>query len=397
MTSLKELRPDIDWDHDVDRVAVLLGPFRSKSLNPEAWQHKMTFWTDSIQKWMTTSKTDKLPFSLLDLEQEFTIGTRKPHCLEEVLSEMLQTDQIVSVDNLKGELDKKNANSWTSWSWQVLKKSSSNLLSQPVQGQMYVSRKKLQQQSEKVHKRLSSDENMKKFANNAFVQVNKEEDQLIMDNLRGQKLVQVLTMPSGKCYVKLSPDAFDELDKAFLSLNESCDQLKVDIAQLDVKMNSSRSDIKELMRNKSSRSRAKMVLRQLKRLDRQVERKSWMLDNLDSLLHQLETSVDNKSAIKCLQVGRSALKKELQLTPSSDKAFDLMQDIKNLIEETEEVSEALANNEEDDDDASLNEELDRLLKTSCDDDDVIDKMQTLAVHDEELINKKDKGKKLVYS
>jgi hypothetical protein len=40
---MEDLRPDVDWQ-DPDRVSVLYGPFQNQSLNPEAWNAKMTFW-----------------------------------------------------------------------------------------------------------------------------------------------------------------------------------------------------------------------------------------------------------------------------------------------------------------------------------------------------------------
>jgi hypothetical protein len=79
---MENLRPEVNWK-DSDRVSVLYGPFQNQTLNPDAWNAKMTFWVETIEKWLRLKKRSTLSLDLL--ERELSFQGRKPHCLKVVL------------------------------------------------------------------------------------------------------------------------------------------------------------------------------------------------------------------------------------------------------------------------------------------------------------------------
>ena len=106
--TILQIRPDIDWVGDPDRVDVLMSPFRDRSLNPHSWEAKMEFWSVTLDKWFAshtpcsgstgvnpTGSSDKdfLPdprFALSRLERELCSGlSRRPHCIAQVVEKLL--------------------------------------------------------------------------------------------------------------------------------------------------------------------------------------------------------------------------------------------------------------------------------------------------------------------
>ena len=107
---LMQIRPDIDWIGDPDRVDVLMSPFRDRNLNPHSWEAKMEFWSVTLDKWFASHK-DRLPsgstagnpsgtsykdflpdprFTLSKLESELCSGlSRRPHCLAQVVEKLI--------------------------------------------------------------------------------------------------------------------------------------------------------------------------------------------------------------------------------------------------------------------------------------------------------------------
>ena len=70
-----------EWSDD-ERMRVMFAPLRSKELNPESWNSKISFWTSLIQKW--SEQSNKCSFTIRQLEKDFERDGISPHCLVQV-------------------------------------------------------------------------------------------------------------------------------------------------------------------------------------------------------------------------------------------------------------------------------------------------------------------------
>ncbi len=98
----------------------------------------------------------------------------------------------------------------------------------------------------------------------------------------------------------------------------------------------------------------------------------------------IESAVTNAEVAECYSVGKNALKSQLVSMKSVDETHDLLDDIRDLISQSEEVSEAVAGSLGTDEDQELLEELDRLAAEEAKDKSLIDQLNNLGVIDKSL-------------
>ena len=89
------------------------------------------------------------------------------------------------------------------------------------------------------------------------------------------------------------------------------------------------------------------------------------LENLRQILDSIQDVQDNKKVIETLQIAKKALHEEVK-DQDVDKIQDLVDDIKTLVEKTEDISEALNSKSDLNDDSSLEIELEKLLQEEKD-------------------------------
>ena len=128
------LRPEVDWSGDEDRVHTLMSPFRSKDLNPHAWDAKMLFWQATLDKWLVQPDLPDPRFSAGQAEKELCSGlSRRPHCLPQVIQHLEKCGQVVRADRLAHSWELANTSTWAQWSWLVASKGITGL----VKGRLY--------------------------------------------------------------------------------------------------------------------------------------------------------------------------------------------------------------------------------------------------------------------
>ncbi|KAM7359419.1 charged multivesicular body protein 7 [Cochliomyia hominivorax] len=96
------------WQDDA-RVQVLLAPFRDRSVNPENYDSKMKFWQNTIREYCEFK--GKANFCKQELQHNFTKGQRVPCCLDMVLDEMQRKKLI----RLRKDYEYDPENSWSGW------------------------------------------------------------------------------------------------------------------------------------------------------------------------------------------------------------------------------------------------------------------------------------------
>ena len=146
-----------------------------------------------------------------------------------------------------------------------------------------------------------------------------------------------------------------------LKLKRTISNLEVAVDDLEARIMEKRTEIKSIIKN--SRTKAKFLLRQMKHLDADLEKKLGQLENLRQVLDSIQDVQDNKKIIETLKIAKNALHEEVK-DQDVDKIQDLVDDIKNLVETTEDISEALSSTSNDDTD--LEKELEKILQDEKD-------------------------------
>ena len=186
----------------------------------------------------------------------------------------------------------------------------------------------------------------------------------------------------GEVYIKTNAP-FNDSDVAIIKLKITIDQLEKNIAEIDHKIREKKMELKNCIAKKE-RSKAKLLLRQKKRLESDVLKKSNTLDNLSQVLQAIKDAQDNAKVLRSLKQAKDVLFEELKEVDVS-KVDDIIDEIKEYVEKNEDVSEALSENVKDFSGEDLEKELKQLLEEE-NEQDLEKALAALVVNDETLEN-----------
>lgn len=176
----------------------------------------------------------------------------------------------------------------------------------------------------------------------------------------------------GEVYIKTKAP-FNDSDVAIIKLKITIDQLEKNIAEIDHKIREKKMELKNCI-VKGERSKAKLLLRQKKRLDSDVLKKSNTLDNLNQVLQAIKDAQDNAKVLRSLKQAKDVLFEELKEVDVS-KVDDIIDEIKEYVEKNEDVSEALSQTVQDN---ISGEDLEKELKQLLEDENEQDLEKALA-------------------
>ena len=186
----------------------------------------------------------------------------------------------------------------------------------------------------------------------------------------------------GEVYIKTNAP-FNDSDVAIIKLKITIDQLEKNIAEIDHKIREKKMELKNCIAKKE-RSKAKLLLRQKKRLESDVLKKSNTLDNLSQVLQAIKDAQDHAKVLRSLKQAKDVLFEELKEVDVS-KVDDIIDEIKEYVEKNEDVSEALSENVKDFSGEDLEKELKQLLEEE-NEQDLEKALAALVVNDETLEN-----------
>ena len=176
----------------------------------------------------------------------------------------------------------------------------------------------------------------------------------------------------GEVYIKTNAP-FNDSDVAIIKLKITIDQLEKNIAEIDHKIREKKMELKNCIAKKE-RSKAKLLLRQKKRLESDVLKKSNTLDNLSQVLQAIKDAQDNAKVLRSLKQAKDVLFEELKEVDVS-KVDDIIDEIKEYVEKNEDVSEALSQTVQDN---ISSEDLEKELKQLLEDENEQDLEKALA-------------------
>jgi len=214
----------------------------------------------------------------------------------------------------------------------------------------------LEKQAQKLLESIKSKDD---FCKKSDIQPIYEDLDIILGYLQFHRGLIDIYQIDDDIYIKESK--FTDTDIAVLKLKRTISNLDVAVDDIEARIMEKRTEIKSIIKN--SRTKAKYLLRQMKHLDSDLEKKLGQLDNLRQVLDSIQDVQDNKKIIETLKIAKNALHEEVK-DQDVDKIQDLVDDIKNLVETTEDISEALSSNSSDDTD--LEKELEKMLQDEKD-------------------------------
>lgn len=337
------------------------------SRNPESYEAKLNFWMQAIEKWMDANETFK--FRISDIVEDFQANSRKPLCLNEVVLHMKDNTKILvdSRDYFKGLQE-----TWSDVPWRLVKASTSYLFSalspkskdqrkQDLNQTEFIHIQKLEHRAEKLLHQIQDVGNVYCKKSDIF---NTDANADLL--LRYMKIINMvdLTDIDSDVYIKHGEDKFNESDVAIIKLELMIEHLEEVLVDMDHKSREKKVELKACIAKGQARNKAKSICRQVKHLSMDMDKKSKTLDNLKSVLNSIQDAQENKKVIETLRVAKQALHKELQ-EQDVDKVHDLIDDIKELVGNKEDVNQALSQAAIDDsiiNDEELEDELKQILE-----------------------------------
>ncbi|CAD7005910.1 unnamed protein product [Ceratitis capitata] len=352
------------WNDDV-RMNVLLAPFRNREVNPENYDSKMKFWQDMIAQYCEHEGSGC--FCKRDLQLTFARGDRIPYGLDTVLSEMLYTKKI----RTRADFEYDPENTWSgwavnsfvkrpiSWGWQTLKSKigiqverDSGLLEYVHLEVMKKFCKQIQQSLLQQHQgELLHYESFKKLADAALTL---KEDCLLLclhvlhcqrkvglefkveDQEQQIHLIKIPAKNDANIAITETDRAVHNLKMTQVSLLKQLENLEEDMRENEEK---ARQYVKE-----NKRQLAKTYLRKKHLMEKNHEKRSIALHNIESLITSVDEAQSHGQILDAYKIGSKALQKALNDSGLKyDNVDEVIAEVRDTMETHQELQDTLAN------------------------------------------------------
>ncbi|XP_036327371.1 charged multivesicular body protein 7 [Rhagoletis pomonella] len=352
------------WKDDA-RMNVLLAPFRPREVNPENYESKLKFWQDMIAQYCEHTGTGC--FCKRDLQLVFARGDRIPYGLDTVMTEMLQAKKI----RIRADYAYDPENTWSgwamnsffkrpiSWGWQTLK-SKMGLQAQIDAGlleyvHLEVMKKfcKLLQQSvlQQHQGELLHYDNFVEISN-AVLALKEDCLLLCLHVLNCQRKIGLeykVEEKEQKIHLIKIPSqndasiAITQTDRAVHNLKMTQASLlkQLETLEEDIKVNEekARAYLKE-----NKRQLAKTYLRKKHLMEKNHEKRSSALHNIESLITSVDEAQSHGQILDAYKIGSKALQKALNDSGLKyDNVDEIIADVRDTMETHQEIQDTLAN------------------------------------------------------
>ena len=159
---------------------------------------------------------------------------------------------------------------------------------------------------------------------------------------------------------KKSTSRITEQDKAILNLKKTRDQLLQYQKKIEGNLAKDRELAKHLLKD-GKKDRAKLLLRKKKYHESLLTKTDGQLNNLETLVHDLEFSQVEKQVLDGLKEGNAALKKANEMF-SIDEIEQIMDDTAEAIEKQREIESILSGQLTDEEEEDVLKELENLAE-----------------------------------
>ncbi|KAM8708035.1 hypothetical protein ACLKA7_015067 [Drosophila subpalustris] len=365
----------------------LLAAFHPRHLSPANYDTKMTFWTDLIKK--HCEYFGKANFSLRELQLQFMRGEQIPACLDTVIAEMEQQKQI----RLRSEYEYDPMNTWSGWllnsfvkrplsqSWLKLKHS---LIAEDVGARSlveWIHVDVMQSLCKEIEEKVLKKNCGKLLHFEAFKSICKECEVQIHDNClylclimlqtrrliiidykmeRQTRRIHLIKIPANEhenMVISEADRAMHNLEMTRNSLSNQLEDLEEEIKMNDDK---ARQYVKE-----NKRQLAKTYLRKRRLLEKNHERRSIALHNIETLLSNVNEAQNNGVVLDAYKIGSKTLQKVLNESGLKyDNVDEVLADVRETLDQHREVQDVMSSSVADiagPEDADLEKELQELM------------------------------------
>ncbi|XP_017059657.1 charged multivesicular body protein 7 [Drosophila ficusphila] len=341
--------------------------FRSRDLDTEDYDAKMKFWKDLIGNYLEFA--GRPIFSLRDLQLQFMRGVQLPACLDTVIMEMQQRKQI----RYRSEFEHDPANSWSawlvnslvkrplSWSWAKIKYS---VVAEDLEASSlveWVHLDVLNNICELITEKVLSENSGKLLHFDAFkslcksqeVRIHSDNDfracllalnvrQIIGLEFKTEKGLRQIHL------IKIPKKQGDDLnisqeDHAVHNLQNTQAQLLKQLENLEEEIKVNDDKARQYMKE-NKRQMAKTYLRKRHLLEKNHERRSIALHNIESLLSSVDEAQNSGVVMDAYKIGSNTLKKVLSDSGLKyDNVDEVLADVRDTLDQHREVQDTLSN------------------------------------------------------
>ncbi|XP_017022749.1 charged multivesicular body protein 7 [Drosophila kikkawai] len=370
-------------------MQVQFAMFRSRQLSTDDYDAKMKFWKELIADYLKFC--GRPVFCLRDLQLQFMRGEQLPACLDTVILEMQQRKLIRS----RAEFEHDPANSWSgwlvnslvkrplSWSWSKIKHS---VVAEDLEAAAtveWIHLDVLKSTCDLITEKVLPENSGKLLHFDAFkslcksqqIRIQSDKDYcvcLISLNVRqivglefktekGLRQIHLVKIPK-----KQGEDLnISQEDHAVHNLQNTQAQLLKQLESLeeDIKLNDDKAR-QYLKENK--RQMAKTYLRKRHLLEKNHERRSLALHNIESLLSSVDEAQNSGVVLDAYKIGSNTLKKVLSDSGLKyDNVDEVLADVRESLDQHREVQDVMSNSSAVEGVSQDEDQLERELRELC--------------------------------
>ena len=150
-------------------------------------------------------------------------------------------------------------------------------------------------------------------------------------------------------------------ERALLDCKLCRDKIKKYIKSLEQKSSLKKEQAKEALKNKN-RDKAKLLMRQSKMYQAQIKASDGQLDMIETQISQIESAQNQKDVFTVLKEGNAVLKK-LQEEVSVEKMEEITDDLDELKEKNDEITQFFKDRGIEENEEELDDELTKLINS----------------------------------
>jgi charged multivesicular body protein 6 len=166
----------------------------------------------------------------------------------------------------------------------------------------------------------------------------------------------------GNLFGKKKESRVTEQDKAVLQLKQQRDQLKIYQKKIGIQLEKDRTTAKQALHN-GNKEKAKLMLRKKKFQESLLEKTEKQLENIETMVHDLEFAQIEVQVVQGLKSGTAALKKMNQIL-SIENVEKIMEESQEAIEYQKEIDAILAGGLTAEDEDDVLKELEQIIQES---------------------------------
>lgn len=361
--------PPPNWEDD-ERMAALFRPLPPPQ-QTAARSSRLLYWGEAVHAW--AAHTDTLTFTVQEVQRAFLRNSQLPLCLLDVLQYLMQKDSVCLLTDLDSPAP--HAESWGSWGSRLLTAPPRWLLgrlrgteSLPHQYDTMLDLRLLQDRSKTLYDQFwrrraehDASSHQPRLVREASL-IRKLSElceemsdlcgassvSLCVQWLRRRGLLQSLEK-EGETYVRMVPPGHTlqpgegilftetvevELESACRELQRSVDDLSQETLRLQKEA--------KMALGCNNRNKALSLLRRRRRVEASLKVQLAALDNATSCSLQLKDARVNRTVIAAFRTSALALKELVSGDSSADAVSDTMDQLQEVLEECQDVGEALS-------------------------------------------------------